>query len=63
MSTRKPSSRDSLSIDRCIEMNRKAIRALIAASDGCRAAVEVHVRMRDAKLEAEQLAALACESD
>jgi hypothetical protein len=51
------------SIDRCIEMNRKAIRALIAASNGCRAAVEVHVRMRDAKLEAEQLAALACESD
>jgi len=42
--------------DRCIETNRKVIRDLITASDGCRAALEAHVRMRNAKLEAEQLA-------
>jgi hypothetical protein len=36
---------------------------LIAASDGCRAALEAHVRMRNAKLEAEQLAELMLASD
>ena len=40
------------SIELCIESNRRAIRALIATADECRAALEAHARMKDAAAEA-----------
>jgi len=42
-------------IELCIRTNRRAIRALIATADECRAALEAHARMKDADAEASRL--------